>query len=126
MEAEPGIILIVEDEESLRFAQAKFLRKRGFTVREAATGPAGVDAALEEPVPAVIVMDIMLPGVDGVAATRAIHSNPRTADVQVIASTGAVLGQIGLESARFLRVLHKPYPLGELCAAVEEAMSLAR
>lgn len=104
-----SLVLIVEDEETLRDMQAKFLRRAGFDVREAGTGPAGVRAALEYPTPDVIVMDIMLPEMDGVAATLAIREHPHTAAIPVIASTGTVLGPLPMERAGFVAVLNKPY-----------------
>jgi CheY-like chemotaxis protein len=115
-----SLVLIVEDEETLRHAEAKFLRRVGLEVREAATGREGVEAALTEPVPDAILMDIMLPELNGVQATRLIRENPATARVPVIACTGAVLGPVSIESAGFVRVLHKPYSLSDLLNVVRE------
>jgi CheY-like chemotaxis protein len=115
-----SLVLIVEDEETLRHAEAKFLRRVGFDVREAATGREGVEAALTEPHPDAILMDIMLPELNGVQATRLIRENPLTARVPVIACTGAVLGPVSIESAGFVRVLHKPYSLSDLLNVVRE------
>jgi CheY-like chemotaxis protein len=115
-----SLVLIVEDEETLRTAEAKFLRRVGFDVREAATGREGVEAALTEPVPDAILMDIMLPELNGVQATRLIRENPRTAGVPVIACTGAVLGPVSIETAGFVCVLQKPYSLSDLLTVVRE------
>jgi CheY-like chemotaxis protein len=117
--------LIAEDEDILRLVQSKYLRQLGFTVREARSGTEAVDAALRDPPPAVILMDIMMPGMDGVAATAAIRSRSRT-PIPVIASTGAVLGDVNLESAEFETILIKPYPLARLGRAVSEALGMKR
>lgn len=116
------LVLIVEDEETLRRVQAKYLRRVGYEVREAATGPAGVAAALQDPVPDAIVMDIMLPQMDGVAATLALRRDPRMAAVPVVASTGAVLGPLPMEQANFAAVLQKPYDLSVLVKTLREVL----
>jgi CheY-like chemotaxis protein len=113
-----SLVLIVEDEETLRTAEAKFLRRVGFDVREAGTGREGVEASLVEPVPDAILMDIMLPELNGVQATRLIREHPRTAGIPVIACTGAVLGPLSIESAGFVQVLQKPFSLNDLLSAV--------
>ena len=120
-----SLVLIVEDEETLRTAEAKFLRRVGFDVREAATGREGVEAALTEPVPDAILMDIMLPELNGVQATRLIRQDPRTAHVPVIACTGAVLGPLSIESAGFVRVLQKPFTLAALLDVVQAHLPAA-
>ena len=115
-----SLVLIVEDEEILRISQARDLRRMGFEVREAATGREGVAAAMREPIPDAILMDIMLPELNGVEATRLIRQNPDCAGVPVIACTGAVLGQVPMASAGFVRVLHKPFTLAYLLTVVRE------
>ena len=120
-----SLLLIVEDEETLRTAEAKFLRRVGFDVREATNGREAVEAALQEPVPDAILMDIMLPELNGVQATRLIRENPRSASIPVIACTGAVLGPVSIESAGFVRVLHKPFSLNDLLSTVREYVKAA-
>lgn len=119
------LVLIVDDEDTLRRIQARFLRRHGFEVREADSGPDGLRAALQEPVPDVIVMDIMLPGLDGVQVTRAIRAHEATARVPVVASTGAVLGRISLDEANFLAVLEKPYDLQQFLDTIRGALGIA-
>lgn len=112
------LVLLVDDEETLRKVQAKYLRRKGFEVREAGTGPDGVLAAHLEPRPDVIVMDIMLPGIDGVRATLDLRASEDTAGIPVIASTGTVLGELPMADARFAAVLLKPYDLSLLLETI--------
>lgn len=114
------LVLVVEDDDTLRTTLQIALRRAGFEVRVAADGPSGVEAALTDPVPDAIVMDIMLPGCNGVEATLQIHEDERAADVPVIVSTGAVLGNIPLEAARFAAVLLKPYPPSDLIETLQQ------
>ncbi|MCH8337735.1 MAG: response regulator transcription factor [Chloroflexi bacterium] len=65
-------ILIVEDEDNIREVVGRYLKREGFSVREAADGYAALDA-IEERQPDLIVMDLMLPGIDGLTLTRQVQ-----------------------------------------------------
>lgn len=62
-------ILVVEDESNIREVVVRYLQREGFEVREAADGYEAVDA-VEDSTPDLIVMDLMLPGIDGLTLTR--------------------------------------------------------
>lgn len=62
-------ILVVEDESNIREVVRRYLEREGFQVREAADGYEAVDA-VEQRKPDLIVMDLMLPGIDGLTLTR--------------------------------------------------------
>jgi CheY-like chemotaxis protein len=81
-----GKVLIVEDNPvNLRLAQF-LLEKRGFSVRKATTG-AECLTEMTRDLPDIVLMDIQLPGEDGLAVTRKIRSDPRMAGVVVVALT---------------------------------------
>ena len=65
-------ILVVEDEDNIREVIRKYLEREGFGVREAAEGYAALDAIAERQ-PDLIVMDLMLPGIDGLTLTRQVQ-----------------------------------------------------
>ena len=81
-----GTLLVVDDEDELRFILMQHLRAEGFDVIEAGDGRQAVDRAGEEQ-PDVIIMDVGLPIMDGVAATEALRADPRTASIPVIMLT---------------------------------------
>ncbi len=83
-------ILVVDDNEDNRQILIDLLSGAGYEVIEAATGGDAVRLA-EERVPALILMDIQLPGMNGLEATRHIKSQPRLAHVPVIAVTSFAL-----------------------------------
>ncbi len=62
-------ILVVDDEDTIREVVRRYLERKGFQVREAADGYAAIDA-IEELPPDLIVLDLMLPGIDGLTITR--------------------------------------------------------
>jgi CheY-like chemotaxis protein len=79
-------ILLVEDNEVNRRLAGFLLRSHGYEVREATTALAAFEI-LEKERPDLIVMDIQLPGMDGLEATRKLKEQPGTADIPVIAVT---------------------------------------
>ena len=79
-------ILLVEDNEMNRDMLSRRLARRGFEVVVAVDGEAGVRMAQSE-TPALILMDMSLPGLDGWDATRQIKADPATRGVPVIALT---------------------------------------
>jgi CheY-like chemotaxis protein len=79
-------ILLVEDNEMNRDMLSRRLERKGYTLAIATDGQQGVDMALADP-PALILMDMSLPVLDGWEATRRIKADARTRHVPVIALT---------------------------------------
>lgn len=83
-----ALVLIVEDNPINRDVLGRRLERRGFSIRFAEDGPAGIEAA-RILLPDVILMDIGLGAMDGCEATRRIHADPATAAIPVIALTAS-------------------------------------
>ncbi len=79
-------VLLVEDYEDARFAMRLDLESRGYRVIEAADGKTAVELALQEH-PEIILMDLSLPLVDGIEATRQIRADETMQNVTIIAVT---------------------------------------
>jgi CheY-like chemotaxis protein len=79
-------ILLVEDNPVNRPLAVFLLRSQGYQVREATTAPEAFEM-LNAEIPDLIVMDIQLPGMDGLETTRKLKEQPATADIPVIAVT---------------------------------------
>jgi CheY-like chemotaxis protein len=79
-------ILLVEDNEMNRDMLARRLSRRGYEVAVALDGEQGVAMARSE-APALILMDMSLPGIDGWEATRRLKAAPETRSIPVIALT---------------------------------------
>jgi len=79
-------VLIVEDNQDLQFLLTVQIKSMGFFAVSASNGIEAVEKAVEEK-PHLILMDIMLPGMDGREATRRIRSNPETKDIPILAAT---------------------------------------
>ncbi|MBI2997054.1 MAG: response regulator [Deltaproteobacteria bacterium] len=79
-------ILIVEDHPDSREILGCQLRHMGYEVIEAARGPEGIEKAIVQG-PDLIVMDLGLPGMNGIDATVKLKQSPKTANIPVIAYT---------------------------------------
>jgi two-component system, cell cycle response regulator DivK len=79
-------ILLVEDNEANRDALSRHLKRRGYDVVMAVDGQQGLEMTRSE-VPALILMDMSLPVLDGWSATRQLKADPQTASIPVIALT---------------------------------------
>lgn len=88
----PVKILLVEDNEMNRDMLSRRLLRNGFEVVMAVDGQQAVDMAASEK-PAVILMDMSLPVIDGWEATRQVKANPATAGIPVIALTAHAMAE---------------------------------
>jgi|SRR5213593_2999669 len=78
------LFLVVEDFEDSRFMMRKLLEMAGYRVVEATDGEQAVEVAVEER-PALILMDLSLPRLDGLAATRKIRKQKGLGKVPIVA-----------------------------------------
>jgi two-component system phosphate regulon response regulator PhoB len=79
-------ILVVEDEEDIRELVSYHLLKDGYQVAGVATGEEAL-AMVESQIPDLIVLDLMLPGIDGISVCRKLRSGPRTAAIPIVMLT---------------------------------------
>jgi two-component system phosphate regulon response regulator PhoB len=82
-----GLVLVIEDEVDLATTLEYNLRSEGFQVRVAHSGKQGMAAAASEPLPDIIVLDLMLPDLSGTEICRRLREQERTRDVPVIMCT---------------------------------------
>jgi two-component system, cell cycle response regulator DivK len=85
-------ILVVEDNERNLKLLRDVLEYAGYDVRVARTAEDGITSAASEP-PDLVLMDLQLPGIDGMEALRRLRENPRTADIPVVAVTAQAMKQ---------------------------------
>jgi CheY-like chemotaxis protein len=85
-------ILLVEDNPDNRAIYGTILRHFGYEVAEAETGEDGLRVAREIS-PALILMDVAMPGMDGWEATRILKGDPETAGIPVIALTAHAMSE---------------------------------
>jgi two-component system, cell cycle response regulator DivK len=83
-------ILVVEDNERNLKLLRDVLEYAGYAVRVARTGEDGITSAVSEP-PDLVLMDLQLPGIDGLEALRRLRESPRTAAIPVVAVTAQAM-----------------------------------
>ena len=117
-------ILIVEDNEKNMKLVRDVLQVKGYATLEAVTGEDGVRLAKER-LPALVLMDIQLPGISGIEALKQLRADPATTAIPVIAVTASVMAsdRRNITDAGFDGYVGKPLNLKEFLEAVAGAMA---
>jgi two-component system response regulator MtrA len=123
-EIRPAEILLVEDDEVIREATAEGLRRDGFVVQSALDGPTGL-ALFHELQPSLAILDVMLPGLDGVQLCREIRRDSQVPVIFLSARTDAIDIVVGLEAGADDYVT-KPFDPAVLAARVRAALRRSR
>ena len=84
------LILIIEDNEKNRKLARDVLQVKGYKTIESETAEEGLDLARSES-PALILMDIQLPGIDGITALKQLRADPVTKSIPTIAITASAM-----------------------------------
>jgi CheY-like chemotaxis protein len=115
------LILIIEDNEKNLKLVRDLLQVKGYQTLEAGAAEQGVELARRH-TPSLILMDIQLPGMDGVAALDQLRNAPMTARIPVIALTAFAMQdeRQRIAAAGFDRYLAKPVNIRELLEVVRE------
>lgn len=120
-------ILVVDDEKETLDILEKKLRAQQFSVLKAATAKEALDQIQKSP-PDLILMDIVLPDMEGSEAVRLLHEDPLTKDIPVIFLSGIVSKEEGTArpeinvGGRLYRAIAKPCTLSELLAGIRREL----
>ena len=117
-------LLIIEDDDDLRKALKMSLKQQGYEIATAATGPKGLEKARSGGHD-LIILDLMLPGMDGLSLVRALRQTSQTPVLMLTARSSEMDKIIGLESGAD-DYLTKPFSLGELVARIRALLRRAR
>jgi DNA-binding response OmpR family regulator len=121
--SDPGTVLVVDDEPIVREVVAQYLEKEGFGVHEAADGAEAM-AWLEHNEPRLVVLDVMLPELDGLSVLRHLRSNGDVPVILLTARAEEVDRIVGLELGADDYVV-KPFSPRELAARVRTVLRRA-
>jgi len=116
-------ILIVEDNEKNMKLARDVLQSRGYATLEAVTGEEGVRLAIDKR-PDLILMDIQLPGINGMEAFRQVRAAPGCAKIPVVAFTASVTptDRSQISAAGFDAFISKPINLKEFLETVKRLL----
>jgi PAS domain S-box-containing protein len=92
MTANSTLILNVDDNDGARYAKTRILQSAGFKVVEATNGADALDIAKRE-VPALVLLDVKLPDINGIEVCRRIKADPDTSGVLVLQTSAALTGR---------------------------------
>ena len=109
------LVLVVDDEATVRQALERALRLEGFAVTTAADGLEALAAVAQRP-PAVIVLDVMMPGLDGVSVVRKLRGDGIDVPVCMLSARDEVDDRVAGLQAGADDYLVKPFALAELTA----------
>lgn len=115
--------LIIDDEEDIRLVAQLSLKAAGMDVLTAAGGVEGVLRAREDQ-PDIIVLDVMMPGIDGFATLEALRADPATARIPVVLLTAKplALADEQLRAGGVLDVISKPFAPRALAERIRAAL----
>jgi CheY-like chemotaxis protein len=121
------LILIVEDNEKNRKLVRDVLGVKGYKTIESETAEEGLDLARSH-LPALILMDIQLPGMDGITAMKQLKGDPKTANIPIIAITASAMthNRTTMLAEGFDGYQTKPIGLKDFLAAVERVIARAK
>jgi two-component system OmpR family response regulator len=108
-------VLVVDDEASIVDAVATALRYEGFDVKEAGTGRAALAAAQEDP-PDLVVLDVMLPDLDGIEVTRRLRADGIRVPVLFLTARDSVEDKVAGLTVGGDDYVTKPFSLAEIVA----------
>ena len=120
-----SLILIVEDNDKNLKLVRDVLQVKGYATIEAGTAEDGIVLARERK-PDLILMDIQLPGMNGIEAIGVLRADPSTADIPVAAVTASVMQQDRnkITEAGFNAYVGKPINLNEFLATVRKLLEV--
>ena len=114
-------IVVVDDEFGLAEVLAATLSEVGFRVHTATNGVQGLDVMAEHP-PDLVILDFMMPFLDGPGVLRAMRLNPRLASVPVVMISAMPESAVRARSSTYVAFLRKPFGFDALLGAVQRAI----
>jgi CheY-like chemotaxis protein len=116
MSGQKRTILVVEDHVDSREALCEVLRGDGYAVTPVADGAAALAYLRAQPRPALVLLDLKMPGMDGWQVIETLSRDPELADVRVVVLSGASKGALPPSGA--VAVVRKPIDVDDLLTAV--------
>jgi DNA-binding response OmpR family regulator len=114
-------ILVADDDPNMLLLISEVLARQNYQVSQTTTGDAALRQAQAE-IPDLMVLDVMMPGIDGIEVCRRIKSDPALRAIKVVMVTAKAQGkdiEAGM-AAGADRYITKPFKIGELSAKIKE------
>ena len=121
---EPAVILVVDDEEEIRRVMRLTLTIAGYEVREAEDGNKALESLQKNP-PDLILLDVLMPGMDGFEVCRHVRADSETAHIPILILSARTDSQSREEGFRAgaTKYLTKPISPPQLLHQIDEALN---
>jgi len=113
-------ILVVDDNDALRENLVEALELEGYTVEAVASGAAALVVLASDPLPGVVLIDMLMPGMSGQELVTSIRRDPRLAHLKVALVTGLTPAR---DAVPVDAVLGKPFGVADLLRVVERLLA---
>ena len=117
------LLLIVEDDDTARDCLYTLLLEAGYEVAQAANGQEALDVLRNGPIPDLILLDMLMPVLDGWRLARQLKALPYLASVPVIVVTGSILTREWALAHGCAGLLHKPVEPELLLEQIEQCLA---
>ena len=120
------LILIIEDNEKNRKLARDVLQVKGFRTIESETAEEGLELARDQS-PALILMDIQLPGMDGITAMKRLKAESKTQNIPIIAITASAMtnNRTAMLAEGFDGYQTKPISLKDFLSEIERVLTVS-
>ena len=120
-----SIILIIDDDDQLRKSFTKLLTEEGYQVQNAASGEAGLDC-IQEKVPDLVVLDMRLPGMNGLETFQAIHKMAPKLPVIIMTAYGTTETAIEAIKVGAFDYILKPFEIPDMLTVIGQGLAAGR
>jgi DNA-binding response OmpR family regulator len=114
-------VLVVDDERQIRDLLGEFLEREGYEVFLASAGEEAIELA-ERKIPHAILLDVKMPGIDGIEVCKRLKAEPKTQFIPVIMITGYVDNKMVAIESGADDFVNKPIDLVELAVRVKSIL----
>ncbi len=114
-------ILLVDDEKAFVDTMAKRLAKRDLNISKVYSGEAAIEEIKKNPETEVVVLDIMMPGIDGIETLRRLKKDYPLLEVIILTGHGRVASYKEAEKLGAFSYLEKPYDIDDLVEVIKQA-----
>ena len=118
-------ILIIDDDDQLRMSFQRLLEEEGYTVRTAASGEAGIRMVKEAP-PDMVVLDVRLPGMNGLETFKQIHRIEQKLPVIIMTAFGTTETAIEATKLGAFDYIVKPFDIPQMLTTIRQALETGR
>jgi FixJ family two-component response regulator len=125
MTSPPSTVFLVDDDASVRRALARLVRSAGYSVQTFASAQDFLESKPDGPEPACLVLDVRMPGIDGLELQRKLQSSDRVFPIIFVTGHGDIPMSVKAMKEGAVDFLPKPVKDGELLRAIEQAMARA-